>query len=138
MADRLLGILRHQALKLTLGLFVLKMSGLRPRKHRREFRPGIGRGHIDDPDRFYSWFWRFDSEQSRRLAILDTAPELPLGRNDEVLIERIGMDLDLHPFAATGNHRKDRIAGRHHEHVVLQLRGMLLRRRPPPRTATAA
>ena len=28
MADRLLGVLWHQALKLTLGLFVLKMSSL--------------------------------------------------------------------------------------------------------------
>ena len=39
------------------------------------------------------------------------------------------MDLDLDPFAAAGDHRQDRIAGRHHKHIVLQLRGMLLRRR---------
>ena len=39
------------------------------------------------------------------------------------------MNLDFDPFAAAGNHRQDRIAGCHHEHVVLQLRGIFLRRR---------
>jgi hypothetical protein len=38
---------------------------------------------------------------------------------DQVLIERIGMDFDLDPFAAAGNHRQDRIAGGHHEHIML-------------------
>jgi hypothetical protein len=35
----------------------------------------------------------------RGLAFLDTAPEPPLRGDDEVLIERIGMGLDLDPFA---------------------------------------
>ena len=34
---------------------------------------------------------RFNAEQARRLAALDATPELPLRRDDEVLIERVGM-----------------------------------------------
>ena len=47
---------------------------------------------------------RFDSKQSRVLAAFDTAPELTFGRDNEVLIERIGMGGDLDPFAAAGDH----------------------------------
>jgi hypothetical protein len=46
------------------------------------------------------WSRRLDPEEARGLATLDTAPELPLGSNDKVLIERIGVGGDLHPFAA--------------------------------------
>jgi hypothetical protein len=47
---------------------------------------------------------RFDAKQLRLFATLDTAPKLPLGGNDEMLIERISMGDDLHPFAAAGNY----------------------------------
>src|SRR5262249_3251397 len=66
--------------------------------------------------------WRLNTERARRLAALDTAPELPLSRDNEVLIKRIGMSGDLDPFAATGNHREDRRPGRDHPHIMLQLR----------------
>ena len=69
---------------------------------------------------------RFDRKQGRGLAILDTAPELPLSSDNQVLVERIGMGRDLHPFAAAGDHRKDRCAGRDDPHIVLQLRGVFL------------
>src|ERR1700722_12684007 len=102
------------------------MRGLGPRIHRCEFRPRVGRGHIYYPHSFYSWLWWLDCEQCRSLTVLDTPPELTLGGDDQVLVERIGMNLDLDPFAAAGNHRQDGIAGCHHEHVVLQLGGVLL------------
>jgi hypothetical protein len=42
-----------------------------------------------------------DREQLWRLAILDATPELPLCCDDQVLLERIGVDPDLH----LGSHR---------------------------------
>ena len=56
-----------------------------------ELRPGIGRRHIDDPNGLDPRFWRLDPKQARGLASLDTAPELALGGDDQVLIERIGV-----------------------------------------------
>ena len=44
----------------------------------------------------------------RRLAILDAAPELPLGGDDQVLVERIGVGRDLDPLAAAGDDREHR------------------------------
>jgi hypothetical protein len=58
----------------------------------------------DDPDGFDPRLWRFNAEQMRGLATLDTAPELALGRDHQMLIERIGMGGDLDPFAAAGDH----------------------------------
>src|ERR1700733_2019635 len=103
MADRLLGILRDKALKLALRLLVLEMCGLGPRINRREFRSGVGRGHIDNSNSFDPWFWRVDTKEFRGLAILDATPELAFRGENEVLIERIGVDLDLDPFAAAGD-----------------------------------
>ena len=91
-----------------------------------EFRPGIGRTHVDNAHRLDARLRRLDAEQGRGLAALDAAPEFPLGGDDEVLIERIGMGLDLDPFAAAGDHRKHRTAGRHDPHIVLQLRHVFL------------
>src|SRR5262249_12280662 len=42
------------------------------------------------------------------LAALDTAPELACSRDNQVLIERVGMGGDLDPFAAAGDHRQGR------------------------------
>ena len=128
MADRLLGILRHQALKFDLRLLVLEMCRLGPRINCCEFRPRVGRGHIDNPYSFYSWLWRLDPKEFRRLAILDAAPELTFRSENKVLIQGIGVDLDLDPFATAGNHRQDRIAGRDHPHIMLQLRRVFLHR----------
>jgi hypothetical protein len=62
--------------------------------------PGVRGTHIDDPDGFDPRLGRLDAKESRGLAALDAAPELPLRCDDEVLIERIGMGGDLDPFAA--------------------------------------
>ena len=104
MTYRLLGILGHQAFELGLGLLVLKMRLAATGENRSEFRPGIGCGHVDDTDRCKPRLGRLDAEQLRLVATLDTAPELALGSDDQMLIERIGMGQDLNPFAATGNH----------------------------------
>ena len=56
---------------------------------------------------------------------LDAAPELLFGGEQEVLIERIGMDLDLDPFAAAGDDRENGAARGGDPHVVLQLRHVL-------------
>ena len=80
MADRFLSVLGHQGLEFGLGILVLEVSLARAPKHAREFRPGIGTAHVDDPHRFDPRAGRLDSKQSRGLAILDAAPEFFLGR----------------------------------------------------------
>ena len=126
MADRLLGILRHQALELRFGLLVLEMGRPCPRKDRRKLRPSVRRGHINNTDCLDPGFRRVDAEKGRGLSAFDTAPELPLGRDDQMLIERIGMGLDLDPFAAAGNDREHRPPGGDDPHIVLQLGRILL------------
>ena len=108
MADSLLCIFGHQGLQFGLGFFVLEICRLGPGKASGELRPGIGGAHIDNANRLDPRLWRLDPKQSRRLAIFDTAPEFPLSGDDEVLVERIGMGLDLDPFAAAGNDREHR------------------------------
>ncbi len=121
MADRLLGVLGHQPLELDLGPLVLEEGGAGRAEHAGEFRPGIGRAHVDDPDRFDPWSRRLDAEQARGLAILDAAPEFLLRGQEQVLIERIGGYRDLDPFAAAGDDREHRQLGIGDPHVVLQL-----------------
>lgn len=43
-----------------------------------------------------------------------------------MLIERIGVNLNLDPFATAGDDRKHRTSGGHDPHVVLQLSHVLL------------
>src|SRR5271170_1875017 len=74
MADRLLGVLRHQALKLRLGLLVLEVGVAGARKDAGELRPGVRRSHVDDADGLDARLGRFDTEQARRLAALHAAP----------------------------------------------------------------
>src|SRR6516225_809567 len=80
MADRLLGVLGHKALEFRLGILMLEVSLARALKYAREFRPGIGCAHVNDPHRFNAWAQRLDSKQSRGLAVLNAAPEFFLGR----------------------------------------------------------
>ena len=91
MADRLLGVLRHQALELGLGLLVFEIGRAGAGKDAGELRPGVGRTHVDDADRLDPRLWRLDTEQARRLTAFDAAPELPLRGDDQVLVEGIGM-----------------------------------------------
>ena len=127
--ERLLGVLRHQALEFDLGLLVLEEGRPGRAEHAGEFRPGIGGAHVDDPDRLDPRPRRLDAEQPRRLAALDAAPEFLLGGEQEVLVERIGRNGDLDPFAAAGDDRQHRRPGIGDPHVVLELRHMLFGRR---------
>ena len=90
-ADRLLGVFRHQAFQFGLGFLMLEEGGAGRAEYAGEFRPGIGGAHVDDPHRLDPRPRRLDAEQARGLAALDAAPELPLGGEQEVLVERIGM-----------------------------------------------
>src|ERR1700690_3011923 len=114
MAACFLGILGHKPLELGLGSFMLDVSRSRLGKDAGELRPGIGGSHIDHPHRRDPRFWRLNAKRLWLLAALDTAPELPLGRDNEVLIERIGMGEDLDPLASSRNYREHRGPCRHH------------------------
>ena len=93
-----------------------------------KFRPGVRAAHIDDADSLDPGFGRLDSKEARGLAALHATPELSLRSYDEVLVERIGMGGDLDPFAAAGDDGQHRAPRRHHPHIVLQLRHVLLGR----------
>ena len=121
-ADRLLGILRHQGFQFGLGSLVLEKCSPRAAKYTRKLRPGIGCAHVDDPHRLDSRPGRLDTEEARGLAALDAAPEFFLRGEQEVLVERIRRDRDLDPLAAAGDDREHRQLGIGDPHVVLQLR----------------
>src|SRR6516165_2665368 len=87
-----------------------------------KFGPGIRVAHIDNSDCLDPGLRWLDPEEARRFAALDATPELALGGDNEVLIERIGMSCDFNPFAAASDYRKHRGPGRHHPHIVLELR----------------
>src|SRR5271156_7087061 len=108
MPDRFLGILWHQTFELSLSLLMFEIGRPGLGKHGRELRPGIGRTHVDNANGIHLWFWRIDPKQLRWLAGLDATPELPLRRDNEMLIERIGMGQDLDPLAAPSDHRQHR------------------------------
>src|SRR6185437_4379201 len=120
-ADRLVGILGHEALKLGLGALVLRMGILGSSVDCRKLRPRIGARHIDYPHGFDAWLWRLNAEQARGLTALHTAPELALSRNDQMLVEWVRMSGDLNPLAAPGDDRQHGRPGRHDPHVVLKL-----------------
>ena len=121
MAARLLGILRHKLLQLGFRDLMLAVGLSGAQIGCRKLRPQIGRSHVDDLDGLQPRTRRFDVEQERRLAALDAAPELLLSREQEMLIERVGMNLDLDPFATAGDDRKHRRARGDHPHIVLEL-----------------
>src|SRR5262249_57467022 len=74
MADRFLGVLGHKGLEFCLGILVLEVSLARAPKHAREFRPGIGCAHVDDPDRFYPRSARLASKPSSGFPLLSPHP----------------------------------------------------------------
>src|SRR5277367_1309255 len=108
MPNRFLGVLWHESPKLSLGplMFEIGRSGLG--KGCRELRPGIGRAHVDNANGIHLWLWRIDPKQLRHLAALNAAPELPLRRHDQVLVERISMGQNLDPLPASRDDRQHR------------------------------
>ncbi len=89
MADRLLGVFRDQSLEFGLGALVLEVRLPRAAEDPSELGPAVGGVHIDDPHHLNSWPGRINQEQPRGLATLNTAPELFLGRQQEVLAKTI-------------------------------------------------
>ena len=87
---------------------MLRIGLARTSKEACELRPGIRCAHVDDADGLNPWPRRLNPEQARRFACLHAAPELLFGRQKQVLVERIGGEGDLHPFAAAGDYRKHR------------------------------
>ena len=130
MADRLLGVFRHQAFQLGLGFLVLEKGAAGRAEYAGELGPGIGRAHVDDPHRLDPWPRRLNAEQARGLATLDAAPELFLRGEQKVLVERIRRNADLDPFAAAGDDREHRQLGVGDPHIVLQLRHVFFGRCP--------
>src|SRR5258708_16462682 len=122
MADRFLGVLGHKGFELRLGILMLEVSLARAPKHAREFSPGIRCAHVDDPHRFNPWAGRGDPKQSRRLAVLNAAPEFLLGREQEVLVEGISRDGDLHPFSAASDNPEYPRLCVYYPPVLLELR----------------
>src|SRR5262249_1410131 len=112
MADSFLGVLRHQGLQLSFGPLMIQKRLPCAAEQAGKFRPRIGSTPTDDPPRLDPWFRRLDTEEARGLAALNAPPELSLGRDDEVLIERIGMGGDLDPLAAARDHGEDSTSGR--------------------------
>jgi hypothetical protein len=70
-----------------------------------EFCPGIAAAHIDTADSLDARPWRVHAEQGRGVTALHATPELPLGSDEEVLVEGIGIDFDFGPPPAAGNYR---------------------------------
>src|SRR5271168_2332378 len=93
-----LSVLGHQPFQLRLGALVSEEGGAGRSEQAGDFSPGIGFAHVDDSHRLDSRLWGFDAERSRRFAELNAAPELSLGGNQEMLIERIGGNGDLDPL----------------------------------------
>src|ERR1700732_3587907 len=106
MSDCLLGVLWHEFLQVCLCVFMILMGRIGTPICGRKFRPAVGRTHIDNPDRFEAGPWKLYPEQVRVFTVLDTAPELLFGCEQEVLVERIGMNSDFHPFATPCDDRK--------------------------------
>src|ERR1700758_3294479 len=98
MPNRLPGVVRHQPFEAGLRILMLEMSLAGAVKDTGEFRPSVRAAHIDNTDRQDARRRRVDTEQARGLTILHAPPELALGRKDEMLIEWIGVDFDLHPL----------------------------------------
>ena len=94
-----------------------------------KIRPTVRRAHIDHPNRLKPRPGRLDTEQPGCLAVLNTAPEFLLCGDQEVLVERIGVNSELNPFSAPGNDGEDRRSRVGDPHVVLQLRHVFFSRR---------
>src|SRR5215471_17548304 len=103
MADRLLGVVRHQGFELALRAFVVEKGFSRVAEERGELRPGIRRAHIDDADGLDARPRRLGIDEVGRFAGLHAAPELLFRRDQDAEIEWVHGDCDLYPFAATGD-----------------------------------
>jgi hypothetical protein len=120
-AESLLGVHWYKTLQFSLGSFMLKMSRTGPQEDSGKLRPGVRAGHINNPNSLDTRLRGLNAEKGRGLAALDTPPKLPLGSDNKMLVEGIGVGLDLDPFAAAGNDREHRPPSSYDPHIVLQL-----------------
>ena len=79
MAERFLGILRHERLEFCLRALMLEEGLAGIAKESRELRPRIRRAHVGHAGGGDPGPGRFDAEQARCLAALDAPPEFLLG-----------------------------------------------------------
>src|SRR3954467_7993702 len=121
MPNRLLGVLRLEAFELSLRILMLTIRGSGAPKCTGEFRPGVGRAHVDDPHRLNAGARGFDAEEARGLAAFYAPPEFLFRRQKQVLVERVAANLDLDPLATPSNDREHRVSGIGDPHVVLKL-----------------
>src|SRR5450759_4659464 len=108
MAEGFLGILRHQDFEFGFGPFMVQEGRAGLAKYPRQFGPGIGRAHINDPHRRDPRSWWFDAIEARGLATLHTPPELLFRGQQQLLVEAIGGDCAFQPFAPAGDDRECR------------------------------
>src|SRR5215204_6305930 len=114
-------VLRHERLELALGLLMLDKGWSGSAVDGGELGPGVRFAHVDRPHRFDARPRWLDPEEARGLAGLDAAPELLLGGEQKVLIERVGIDLALDPLAPACDDGENRAPRTDHPHVVLEL-----------------
>src|SRR5271157_604447 len=105
-AGGFLRVLRHQGLELGLRPFVVEKGGTGGAEEAGELRPRIGLAHVNDPNRIDPRPRRLEAIGPRGLAGLNAAPEPALGGDQKVLVEGIGGDGHLDPFAPAGDDRK--------------------------------
>jgi hypothetical protein len=103
MTDCFLGVFRHQLLQVGFGGLMLDKGRSGAAETLGELGPGIGSTHIDDPDILEPRPLRLDPEQPGLFAIHHAAPELLFGGEQQVLVQRIGKQRKLNPFAAAGD-----------------------------------
>src|SRR5215831_15545282 len=108
MADRLLGVVRHQGFELALRALVVEKGFPRVAEERGELRPGIRCAHIDDADGLNARPRRLGIDQVRCFSGLDAAPKFLFRRDQDTQIKRVHGYRDLHPFAASGDDREHR------------------------------
>src|SRR3954451_4189531 len=121
MAKGFLRVLWHECFQVALSLLMLDEGWSGSAIHGRELGPGVRLTHVDRPHGFDPWPGWLDAEEARGLARFDAAPELLLGGEQKVLIERVGVDLDLDPLARACDDGENRATRADHPHVVLEL-----------------
>jgi hypothetical protein len=102
-AGCLFRIFRHQGFELGLGPLMVEERGASCAEEAGELRPRIGLAHIDHANRFDARPRRFDAIGPWHLAGLDAAPKSTLGSDKKMLVQGVGWNRHLDPFAPTGD-----------------------------------
>ena len=103
-----LGVLGHQPFQLRLGALVFEEGGAGRAEQARDFGPGIGFAHVDDPNCLDPRRGWFDAVRARLLPSLDAAPETLLAGQQEVLVQPTRVDTPSSPWSASRRRRSGR------------------------------